>query len=457
MTPAIAERDAAQRQARRPDRPETGAAARTGCAAPQSRRPRPWRRDDRKGRRAAANRRVRNIPGCRATSASERAQQLGATFKSDKRVIVGDLKALAQCRVSVARLRVGAHWRRPASGSLGSRRKIAARKHGETGQREPFGAAEAASRRRITIAPRGPAPASSRTLTMARSNAARARAAAIAPIRRLVDGGPAVFAIEDKMPPARVERHVERRITLPHRLEHEIDGVDRGGARSTRKCGSLSSSPSASMRCARSRTACGAQKRKRGGRIGIHDRPACMSQNLSSGAADRIGQVLRLRRLRRVIAGGLLGRDFHMGVGGNQLVWNRHAFDDLDALADQRIIFHVAHRDEPVDAPQTEPMDRVRHQLLEARVLNAGDAFGALEIGGGGVAALLPLARVVDQELGDFAERAALLAVIDDDADAAGLRRRGRIPRCRGSDKAGRCRCRSRTRRSRCTRRARGR
>ena len=70
-------------------------------------------------------------------------------------------------------------------------------------------------------------------------------------------------------------------------------------------------------------------------------------------------------------------------------------------------------------------MQRVRHQLLEARVLHAGDAFGALEIGRGGVAALLALARVVDQELGDLAERAAFLAVVDDDAELALLRGAG--------------------------------
>ena len=37
----------------------------------------------------------------------------------------------------------------------------------------------------------------------------------------------------------------------------------------------------------------------------------------------------------------------------------------------------------------------------------------------GAVAALLALARVVDQELGHLAERAPFLAVVDDDADAA--------------------------------------
>jgi hypothetical protein len=40
----------------------------------------------------------------------------------------------------------------------------------------------------------------------------------------------------------------------------------------------------------------------------------------------------------------------------------------------------------------------------------------------GGVAAGLPLAGVVDQELGDLAERAALLAEVYDEPDAAALR-----------------------------------
>ena len=104
-----------------------------------------------------------------------------------------------------------------------------------------------------------------------------------------------------------------------------------------------------------------------------------------------------------------------------------------------------------------EPVEHVRHQLLEAHVLHAGDAFGAVEIGVGAVAAALPLARVVDQEFGDLAEGAALLAVVDDDADPALLRGLRRRPRPRAPDRAGRCRCRSRTRPSRCTRRGRGR
>src|SRR5262245_7676262 len=75
-----------------------------------------------------------------------------------------------------------------------------------------------------------------------------------------------------------------------------------------------------------------------------------------------------------------------------------------------------------MDAADAEPMQHVRHQLLKPHVAHAGDAFGALEIAGRSVAALLALARVVDQELGDLAERAAFLAIVDYEPDAARLR-----------------------------------
>src|SRR5262245_64460783 len=68
-------------------------------------------------------------------------------------------------------------------------------------------------------------------------------------------------------------------------------------------------------------------------------------------------------------------------------------------------------------------MDHVRHELLEPGVLHSGHAFRALKIGRRGVATLLALARIVNKELRDLAKRAALLAVIDDQAKAARLRR----------------------------------
>ena len=104
-----------------------------------------------------------------------------------------------------------------------------------------------------------------------------------------------------------------------------------------------------------------------------------------------------------------------------------------------------------------QPVQHVGHQLLEAHVLHAGHALGAREVLLGAVAALLALARVVDEELGHLAERAPLLAEVDDQPRRRRPARRGCTPRWRGPGRAGRCRCRSRTRRSRCTRRARAR
>ena len=102
-------------------------------------------------------------------------------------------------------------------------------------------------------------------------------------------------------------------------------------------------------------------------------------------------------------------------------VRNGNAFDDIHALSGQRVVFHVAHRDEAVDPLKAEPMNRIRHELLKAGVLHAGHAFGALEIRGGRIAALLTLTGVIDEKLGDLAQRAALLAIIDDDAETAFL------------------------------------
>ena len=67
-------------------------------------------------------------------------------------------------------------------------------------------------------------------------------------------------------------------------------------------------------------------------------------------------------------------------------------------------------------------MEQVGHQLLEAHVLDARHAFGAVEVLRRRIAAGLALARVVDQELGDLAQGAAFLAIVDDDAQPALLR-----------------------------------
>src|SRR5262249_10139096 len=138
-------------------------------------------------------------------------------------------------------------------------------------------------------------------------------------------------------------------------------------------------------------------------------RPGSKASELVERAADRRRQVLRLNRRARVVARRLLGRHLDLGVRRNELVRDRDALDDLDAVYDQRLVFHVAHGSEAIDAGDAEPVQHVGHELLEARVLHAGDAFRALEIGRGGVATLLALSRVVHEELGDLPQRAPLL------------------------------------------------
>src|SRR5690242_12483848 len=125
------------------------------------------------------------------------------------------------------------------------------------------------------------------------------------------------------------------------------------------------------------------------------------------GTTLRAVQLLRVRDARRrEIARCLLGRDLDRRVERHQPVRDRDLLDDLDALRGQRTVFEVRHRDPAVDAADPEPMKDIGHQLLKAHILDAGNAFGAVEIGVGAVAAHLPLARVVDEELGDLAERA---------------------------------------------------
>src|SRR5690606_9849284 len=86
------------------------------------------------------------------------------------------------------------------------------------------------------------------------------------------------------------------------------------------------------------------------------------------------------------------------------------------------VALHVAHGNEAVDLLDAEPMQWVRHQLLKAHVLHAGDTLGAREVLTGAVATVLAFTRVVDQELRHLAEGSPFFAVVDDDPGATILR-----------------------------------
>ncbi|CCD99338.1 hypothetical protein BRAS3809_2590011 [Bradyrhizobium sp. STM 3809] len=411
MPPAVAERDALQGQPRWPDRAEL----------------QQHLLQDVGGRETATGRRsgelIEQAAGTRAILGSEHlrlcrrdlaepAQQRYAAVQPDQGIVSAHLKAafeIGDGELSQLR-RIGAQW---IAGVGGER---AAGKHVEARQRQPLGAADARTGHGVLIAP-------SRTGAGIEQHAGdrkvelgpRSRGC-IRPGRLRRDRSPAVDAADHEVPPARVERHLAARIRRVGHVAHEIgDGIELGEIDAEMRQPAVEAERKQLMRP----LAHGAG----GQEIGDirHDRP--LRSVLLERAADGVAKLLRLLRLQREIAGGLLRRDLDMGVGRDQLVGDRHALDDVDALADQRIVFHVAHRDEAVDPLDAEPVDDIRHQLLETRILHAGDAFGALEVSGRGVAVLLALARIVDEELGDLAERAAFLAVVDDDAEAAVLAR----------------------------------
>ncbi len=68
-------------------------------------------------------------------------------------------------------------------------------------------------------------------------------------------------------------------------------------------------------------------------------------------------------------------------------------------------------------------MNGVRHELLEACVLDTGDALRAREVRCRLISTRLTLTRVIYQKLRHLSERPTLFAVVDDQSDAACLRR----------------------------------
>ena len=113
----------------------------------------------------------------------------------------------------------------------------------------------------------------------------------------------------------------------------------------------------------------------------------------------------------REVAGGHLGVHLHPRVGRDQLVGDVHALADLDARAGDRVVLHVAHRHQAVDLARC-PASAARRASAPGSACPARRPRTrcAAKYWSARVAAHLALARVVDQELGHLAERAAFLA-----------------------------------------------
>jgi hypothetical protein len=120
-----------------------------------------------------------------------------------------------------------------------------------------------------------------------------------------------------------------------------------------------------------------------------------------------------------------------MRVVRDHVVGDWHALDDFDALTGQRIVFHVAHGNEAVDS--LEPSQCTTSGINCWKRASCTPATHSVRSNTGlRHRAFLTLAGVVDQKLRDLAERAAFLAIVDDDAEPAVLACAQRIPRCRG-------------------------
>src|SRR5271170_3597268 len=149
------------------------------------------------------------------------------------------------------------------------------------------------------------------------------------------------------------------------------------------------------------------------------------ASSLAESTALDVMQFLRVRHARRCeISGCLLGLDLDCRIERYESIRDRDLLDDLDTLALECRPLYVRHRHPAVYTADAEPVDRVRHQFLKTQILHPGDALSAVEIGIGAISARLSLARVVDEKFGDFTERTALLAVVDNDPDPTLLRGR---------------------------------
>ena len=88
-------------------------------------------------------------------------------------------------------------------------------------------------------------------------------------------------------------------------------------------------------------------------RLGLRSTATAAVSALSSpseAAALGLGQLGGVGdRAGREVAGGHLGVHLDARVGRDQRVGDGHPLADLDAGRDDRVVLHVAHRDEPVD------------------------------------------------------------------------------------------------------------
>ena len=106
---------------------------------------------------------------------------------------------------------------------MGSSRKCAIREHGEAGQSQSFRTADGRSGFGIAVAPRWTGAGIEEDADDGQIEFGPGAGRAIGPAGPVGDSSPAIVSIGDEVPPARMKRHVERRVGVARRFQHQID------------------------------------------------------------------------------------------------------------------------------------------------------------------------------------------------------------------------------------------
>jgi hypothetical protein len=121
----------------------------------------------------------------------------------------------------------------------------------------------------------------------------------------------------------------------------------------------------------------------------------------------------------RTVTGLNLRINLNTAICRNHVVGDWNALVDRDSLINDSIVLHVTHTQHAVDFGDTKPMQDIRHERLEAHVLDTSDVFGPFEVFASSV--FSSLSGVVDKVFGHLTEGTTFLAEIDDDSTSAVL------------------------------------
>ncbi len=249
---------------------------------------------------------------------AEPSQQIGASGHTGQRVLLGDLEALTELGLR----EVGQHRAIDPQRIARPLREFAIAEHHEARKREALGAAHVFAAHRIKESP-------------VRSGAGIEQHADDDKIERgpgTLRGGRPCHRLVDFVPVVENRRY--------QNAASASETARRGWGRPRASCRSQAGPCLRGGRDRRESSAAGRRAPASGARGRERQRHSAVTSQqtrptrsiLFERPAGRILQVAGLLRLRRVIAGSLLGLDLDMGIGWHEIVRNRNALDDVDAL-----------------------------------------------------------------------------------------------------------------------------